>query len=97
MMLYFFTANEGFYRCFLDEISGVCYDDMSDLDYERFVDCLESIDYETALDEDEFNEIMEGAFSELQIEPLGDFNLTFEGGYANNYVYDPVAKKYIGE
>lgn len=88
--------DEDYYKGLLEELGGVFYDDWSDLEFDEFVEILEDSDFETDLEEDEFAEILESKFTELNIMSQGDFSLDYEGGSTNEYVYDPVAKAYVG-
>ncbi len=89
--------NKESYSYFLDELESLCYDGFEDMEYDDFVSTVEDNDGETELEEDEFSEIMESKLSSLDIMCPAEFEEDYDGGSTSEYVYDPVAKSYIGE
>ncbi len=85
------------YRYLLESIGGDYYDDLSEMELDDFVGYLEDNDGETELEEDEFAEIMESKLPELGIVSQEEFTEEYEGGSTSNFVYDPVAKSYVGK
>ena len=85
------------YRYLLESMGGDYYDDLSEMELDDFVGYLEDNDGETELEEDEFAEIMENKLPELGIVSQEEFTEEYEGGSTSHFVYDPVAKSYVGK
>ena len=85
------------YGYFAEHMIDVFRDSFEDADYDEFVEWLEDSEGETELDEDEFSEIAASKLEPLGIMTGDDFEESHECGATNEYVYDPVAKAYVGK
>ena len=85
------------YEDLAEELEDVFYDSFEDADFDEFVGCVESHDGETALEEDEFREIVTSKLASLGIMEGMEFEESNELGETNEYVYDPLQKKYVGK
>lgn len=81
---------------YIDLMSQIAndYDGLGEMQYDDFVECLESMDLETKMDEEKFDEVMDKIFNDLEIEDACDYS----GGWESDdieFVYDPIAKKEV--
>ena len=75
----------------------VFYDSLEDANFDEFVKLLEDWLGETELDEDEFREIAGSKLAVRGIMTGRDFRKSHECGVTCEYVYDPLAKAYVGK
>ena len=73
------------------------YEDFSKITLDKFAEKLKNIGGKSALDAEEFEDIMKRQLPELGIVSPQDFSNDYEGWFPENYVYDPVTKAYIWE
>ena len=85
------------YRYMAENLIDVFRDSFEDADFDEFVEWLEDNEGETELDEDEFREIAGSKLEPLGIMTGDDFEESHECGATNEYVYDPLAKAYVGK
>ncbi len=83
------------YLWFAEQLTNVFWDGFENADYEEFVLMLEECDAETKLDESEFREIVLDKLKPLGIMTFNDFVKSCNCGERNEYIYDPVSKKYV--
>jgi hypothetical protein len=97
----FKIEGEGFdeksYGYMLESMGCDYYEDLSEMEFDYFVGYLGDDGCETGLEENEFAEIMESKLPELGIVSQEKFSEGYEGGFTCHFVYDPVAKLYIGK
>ena len=88
--------DEDTYSDVMNDIANETWGEESlfDLEYEDFVGTLEAFDVEAELDEDDYNAAIE-KISKLEIESGGLYDYD-DGGIETTLVYDPIAKKYVG-
>ena len=70
------------------------YDGLSVMQYDDFIDCLESMDLETDIEEDQFCETIDKIFNDLEVEDVGDYSGEYDVDKFE-YTYDPITKKEI--
>ncbi|MBR3242599.1 MAG: hypothetical protein IKF90_07880 [Parasporobacterium sp.] len=89
--------SEDFYYGFIQDAESCCYSDFGDMDFDEFEALLEDYEADTSLEEDELVEIMEHKLMEYGVKCPSEYETEIECGVSTDYIYDPVAKSYIGE
>ncbi len=83
----------------LSEIRSFGFENFAYMEYSDFVFQIEANDAKTELKEKEYLEIMSDILPQFGVLTPEEFEFDYEceGGETNKYVYDPVAKTYVGK